>query len=76
MSDKRQKNQLVLALLRRGGVKLRRLLGEGTESFTAKCETERPASHEQLMEQSASGETAGRLTSESKRTKEVRESTA
>jgi hypothetical protein len=24
---------------------------EGTEALTAKCETERPASHEQLMEE-------------------------
>ena len=29
MSDKRQKNQLVLAFTEKGGVKLRRLLGKG-----------------------------------------------
>ena len=72
MSDKRQKNQLVLAFTEEGRSEAPKASQEGTESRTAKCETERPASHEQLMEKSASGKTAGRRTSESKRTKGVR----
>jgi hypothetical protein len=76
MSDKRQKNQLVLAFTEERRSEAPTISQEGTESLTAKCETERPASHEQLMEEVCERETAGRLTSESKRTKEVRESTA
>jgi RNA-directed DNA polymerase len=53
MSDKRQKNQLqrVLAFAverRSEAPKARR---EGTESFTANCETESPAGTRQLMEE-------------------------
>jgi RNA-directed DNA polymerase len=50
MSDKRQKNQLV-AFLEEGRSEAPKTSQEGTESRTAKCETERPASHEQLMEE-------------------------
>src|ERR1700746_1612518 len=50
MSDKRQKNQLVLAFTEEGRSEAPTTSQEGTESRTAKCETERPASHEQLME--------------------------
>ena len=52
MSDKRQKNQLGWPLARRGGVKLQGLLGEGTETPTAKRMSESPAGNdEQLMEE-------------------------
>src|SRR6201981_3169232 len=51
MSDKRQKNQLVLAFTEEGRSEAPKASQEGTESRTAKCETERPASHEQLMEE-------------------------
>jgi hypothetical protein len=76
MSDKRQKNQLVLAFTEEGRSEAPKASQEGTESLTAKCETERPASHEQLMEEVCERENSGRHTSESKRIKEVRESTA
>jgi RNA-directed DNA polymerase len=51
MSDKRQKNQLVLAFTEEGRSAAPTISQEGIESLTAKCETERPASHEQLMEE-------------------------
>jgi RNA-directed DNA polymerase len=51
MSDKRQKNQLVLAFTEEGRSEAPKASQEGTESRTAKCETERPASDEQLMEE-------------------------
>ena len=51
MSDKRQKNQLVLAFTEEERSEAPTTSQEGTESLTAKCETERPASHEQLMEE-------------------------
>jgi RNA-directed DNA polymerase len=51
MSDKRQKNQLVLAFTEEGRSEAPKASPEGTESLTAKCETERPAGHEQLMEE-------------------------
>jgi RNA-directed DNA polymerase len=51
MSDKRQKNQLVLAFTEEGTSEAPKASQEGTESLTAKCATERPASHEQLMEE-------------------------
>jgi len=51
MSDKRQKNQLVLAFTEEGRSEAPQAPQEGTESLTAKCETERPASHEQWMEE-------------------------
>ena len=50
MSDKRQKNQLVLAFTEERRSEAPKASQEGTESHTAKCETERPASHEQLMD--------------------------
>ena len=51
MCDKRQKNQLVLAFTEEGRSEAPKTSQEGTESRTAKCETERPAHHEQLMEE-------------------------
>src|SRR5213595_1020514 len=51
MSDKRQKNQLVLAFTEEGRSEAPKASQEGTESFTAKCETESPAGEEQLMEE-------------------------
>ena len=51
MSDKRQKNQLVLAFAERDRSEAPKATQEGTESLTAKCESERPARHEQLMEE-------------------------
>jgi len=52
MSDKRQKNRLqrLLAFTKEGRSEAPRTPWEGTESFTAKCETESPA-REQLMEE-------------------------
>src|SRR3989475_9855152 len=47
MSDKRQKNQLVLAFTEEGRSEAPKASQEGTESLTAECETERPASHEE-----------------------------
>ena len=51
MSDKRQNNKLVLAFTEEGRSEAPKASQEGTESRTAKCATERPASHEQLMEE-------------------------
>jgi RNA-directed DNA polymerase len=53
MNDKRQKNQLQMALAftEEGRSEAPKTLREGTESFTAKCETESPAKEEQLMEE-------------------------
>src|SRR5258708_28715998 len=53
MSDKRQKNQLQMALAftGEGRSEAPRAPREGTESCTAKCETESPAGEEQLMEE-------------------------
>ncbi len=53
MSDKRQKNrlQMLLAFTEEGRSEAPRSPREGTESFTAKSETESPARVEQLMEE-------------------------
>jgi len=53
MSDKRQKNQLqlMLAFTDEGRSEAPRARREGTESFTANCETESLAGEEQLMEE-------------------------
>jgi len=51
MSDQRQKNQLVLAFTEEERSEAPKTSQEGTESLSAKCETERPAGHEQLMEE-------------------------
>jgi RNA-directed DNA polymerase len=53
MNDKRQKNrlQMALAFTVAGRSEAPRASREGTESFTAKCETESPAREEQLMEE-------------------------
>src|SRR5690348_10509184 len=51
MSDKRQKNQLVLAFLAEDTGEAPRTAEEGTESLTAKRRTESPAIGEQLMEE-------------------------
>jgi hypothetical protein len=62
MNDKRQKNQLqmLLAFTGEGRSEAPRAPREGTESFTAKCETESPAREEQLK-RSADGKTVSRL---------------
>ena len=51
MSDKRQKNQLVLAFMEGGRSEAPRTSVEGTESLAAKRGTERPAIGKQLMEE-------------------------
>jgi RNA-directed DNA polymerase len=51
MSDKRQKNQLVLAFTDESRSEAPRASAEGTESLTAKHGTENPAIGEQLMEE-------------------------
>jgi RNA-directed DNA polymerase len=51
MSDKRQKNQRMLAFTEEGRSEAPKASREGTESLTAKCGTERPARQEQLMEE-------------------------
>jgi RNA-directed DNA polymerase len=51
MSDKRQKNQLVLAFPEGGRSEAPRASEEGTESITAKRRAESPAIGEQLMEE-------------------------
>src|SRR5437763_11924322 len=51
MSDKRQKNQLVLAFMEESRSEAPRASVEGTESRTAKRRTESPVIGEQLMEE-------------------------
>ena len=51
MSDKRQKNQLVLAFMAEDAGEARRAAIEGTESLAAKRGTESPAIGERLMEE-------------------------
>jgi RNA-directed DNA polymerase len=51
MSDKRQKNQLLLAFAEEDRSEAPKSLKEGTESFTAERGTESPAIGEQLMEE-------------------------
>jgi len=51
MSDKRRKNQLVLAFTDESRGEAPRVSGEGTESLAAKRGTESPAIGEQLMEE-------------------------
>ena len=51
MSDKRQKNQVMLAFAEEWRGEAPNGLSEGTESFTAKRGTEGPAISEQLMEE-------------------------
>jgi RNA-directed DNA polymerase len=53
MNDKRRKNQLQMALAftEEGRSEAPRAPREGTEPFTAKCETESPARAEQRMEE-------------------------
>ena len=51
MSDKRQKSQLKLAFMEESGSEAPTASVEGTESFTAKHQTESPAIGEQLMEE-------------------------
>ena len=51
MSDKRQKNQLVLAFMAEDRGEAQRAALEGTESLAAKRRTESPAIGEQLMEE-------------------------
>ena len=61
MSDKRQKNQLVLAFTEEGRSDAPKASREGTESLTAKRACESPAIPEQLMEEveERGGTTAG-----------------
>jgi hypothetical protein len=61
MSEQRQKNQLVLAFTEKGRSEAPKASQEGTESHTAKCETERPASHEQLMGEVGSASSSSTL---------------
>ena len=51
MSDKRQKNQLVLAFMEESRSEAPRASVEGTESLAAKRQSESPAIGEQLMEE-------------------------
>ena len=51
MSDKRQKNQLVLALQGESRSEASTASEEGTESLAAKCRSESPAIGERLMEE-------------------------
>ncbi len=51
MSDKRQKNQLMLAFQEESRSEAPRASAEGTESLTAKRQTESPAIGERLMEE-------------------------
>src|SRR6202140_411894 len=51
MSDKRQKNQLILAFTEESRSEAPRVSSEGTESLAAKRGTESPAIGEQLMEE-------------------------
>jgi RNA-directed DNA polymerase len=51
MSDKRQKNQLVVAFMAEDTGEARRAVNEGIESLTMKRGTESPAIGEQLMEE-------------------------
>ena len=51
MSDKRQKNQLVLAFADESRSEAPRVSSEGTESLAAKCRTESPALGEPTMEE-------------------------
>jgi RNA-directed DNA polymerase len=51
MSDKRQKNQLLLAFMAEDTGEAQRVANEGTESLAAKRRTESPAIREQLMEE-------------------------
>ena len=51
MSDKRQKNQLVLAFLEEGRSEAPRASGEGTEALMAKRSAESPAIGESLIEE-------------------------
>ncbi len=51
MSDKRQKNQLVLAFGDESRSEAPRVSGEGTESLAAKCRTESPALGEPMREE-------------------------
>jgi hypothetical protein len=76
MSDKRQKNQLVLAFTEEGRSEAPQSSQEGTESRRAQGETERPAGHEPLLEEVCERENCWQAyTSESRRIKEVREAT-
>jgi hypothetical protein len=72
----RQKNQLVLAFTEEGKSEAPKASQEGTESPTAKRETERPASHEQLMEEVCERRNCWQAYKRVKANKEVREWTA
>ena len=71
MSDRRQKNQLVLAFLAEDTGEARRAAGEGTESHMAKRKAESPAVGEQLMEEVCERENCKQAWHESRPTRGV-----
>lgn len=71
MSDKRQKNQLVLAFMAEDTGEARRAAMEGTESFAAKRGTESPAIGEQLVEEVCGQENCKQALARVKANKEV-----
>jgi hypothetical protein len=73
MSDKRQKNQLVLAFREEKRGEARSPSQEGTEALTAKRRAESPAMGKRLMEEVCERETASRPWHESRPIKGVRE---
>jgi hypothetical protein len=66
MSDKWQKNQLVLAFIEESRSEAPMVSVEGTESLMAKRESESPAIGEQLREEVCERETASRHWHESR----------
>jgi hypothetical protein len=78
MSDKRQKNrlQMLLAFTEEGRSEAPRAPREGTESYTANCETESPARGKQLMEEVCERENCLRALRRVKANQGVRDSTA
>ncbi len=71
VSDKRQKNQLVLAFPEESRSEAPTASEEGTESLAAKRRSESPAIGERLMEEVCERETASRHWHESRLTKGV-----
>jgi len=69
VTDKRQKNQLMLAFMAEDKGEALGTAEEGTEALTAKRGTESPAIGEQLMEEVCGQETASRHWHESGPTK-------
>ena len=71
MSDKRQKNQLMLAFMDESRSEAPRVSTEGTESPVVKRGTESLATGVQLMEEVCERKTASRRWHESRPTKEA-----